>query len=233
MKRSPGMRIVTIVCLFVWLLTLPLVVGASSDPSLRLEKSMFVPGEEIRVNFHASGSWPRDAWIGIIPSNIPHGSEAVNDRHDITYQYIKNRTHGVMVFTAPGPGQWDLRMHNTDNNGQEMAYVSLHVGHATSTIDDSKLWLEKNEFSPGEQIRVTFHASSSWPRDAWIGIIPSNIPHGSEAVNDQHDITYQYIKNRTHGVMVFTAPGHGHWNLRMHDTDSNGREIASVSFRVR
>jgi len=113
--------------------------------------------------------------------------------------------------------------------------TTLAIGKRTSvpTAGDSNLVLEKTVFAPGESIRVEFYASSNWARDAWIGIIPSNISHGSESVNDQHDITYQYIENRTNGVMIFTAPGPGQWDLRMHDTDRNGREVASISFTVR
>jgi hypothetical protein len=236
MKKVSSIRGIFVVCLFIWLFMLPLVAGASSfdnGVNLMIDKTTFAPGEEIRVGFHASGNWPSDAWIGIIPSGIQHGSEAVNDQHDITYQYIKKRTHGVMVFTAPGEGQWDLRMHDTDSNGREVASVSFTVGSAASVSSDAKLTLSKTVFSPGETIRVEFHGNSNWPSDAWIGIIPSGIQHGSEAINDQHDITYQYLNKRTHGVMEFAAPGPGQWDLRMHDTDSNGREITSVSFTVR
>ena len=113
--------------------------------------------------------------------------------------------------------------------------TTLAMGKQTSmpTASDSSLVLEKTVFAPGESIRVEFYASDNWARDAWIGIIPSNISHGSESVNDKYDITYQYIENRTSGVMVFKAPSLGQWDLRMHDTDSNGREVASISFTVR
>ena len=235
MNKIGSMRILTVLGLLIWMVSMPLIAGAVSyeqGAELAIDKTSYAPGESIRVQFSASGNWARDAWIGIIPSNIPHGSEPVNDQHDITYQYIEKRTSGVMVFTAPGAGQWDLRMHDTDGNGREVAYVSFTVGQATPKISDANLVLEKTVFSPGESIRVQFSASNNWARDAWIGIIPSNIPHGSEPVNDQHDITYQYIEKRTSGVMVFTAPGPGHWDFRMNDADSNGREVSYVSFTV-
>ena len=130
MRKLGNVRILMMVSLFICLLALPLVASASShnhEVGLAIEKTLYEPGEEIRVNFHASGNWPEDAWIGIIPSHIQHGSEEINDEYDITYQYIEKRTHGVMVFTAPGPGQWDLRMHNTDHNGKEISYVSFTV----------------------------------------------------------------------------------------------------------
>lgn len=130
MRKTESVRLLAVICILIWMLHLPLVAGAVSyigGSALSLEKTSFTQGEAIRVQFTASGNWPRNAWIGIIPSHIPHGSESVNDRHDITYQYIEKRTSGVMVFTAPGPGQWDLRMHDTDDNGREVTSVSFTV----------------------------------------------------------------------------------------------------------
>lgn len=96
-----------------------------------------------------------------------------------------------------------------------------------------QLTLNKQNFKVGEQIQVSFRAPAGLHRSAWIGIIPSNIPHGDEEVNDSHDITYQYLEGRTSGTFVFTAPSSGYWDLRMHSTDTRGIEIASVSFTTR
>jgi len=99
-----------------------------SEASLSLDKTVFSPGDEIRVYFKAPPGYPEDAWVGIIPSNIPHGSEATNDQHDITYQYLKGRKSGTLIFQAPSQtGSWDFRMNDTDNNGREVAYVSFVV----------------------------------------------------------------------------------------------------------
>ena len=130
MKKIASMRILNVFCLLIWMVSMPLVSGAVSyeqGADLVIDKTSYAPGESIRVQFSASGNWARDAWIGIIPSNIQHGSEPVNDQHDITYQYIEKRTSGVMTFTAPGPGQWDFRMHDTDGNGREVGHVSFTV----------------------------------------------------------------------------------------------------------
>jgi hypothetical protein len=191
-----------------------------------------------------------NAWIGIVPSQIAHGSEATNDQHDIAYQYLQNRTSGTMNFTAPTtPGSYDIRFHDTDDNGVELAFVSFAVGGQSSSAgirDDggtvsqagegygreATLRIDKSAYRQGEQIRVRFTAPARYAGDAWIGIIPATTPHGSEATNDQHDITYQYIQQRTSGEMVFTAPPPGRWDFRLHDTDNNGREITFVTFTV-
>jgi len=217
-----------------------------SAVSMAVDKSAVLPGDTITVSFSVSAGLPKDAWIGIVPSNIPHGSEAVNDQHDLTYQYLQGRTRGRLPFSAPTtPGSYDFRMHNTDSNGSEIAFVSFTVGTDQSVADNdpdgpsvsinsqgATVSIDKRSYRQGEKITVHFTAPAHFASDAWVGIIPAHIPHGSEAVNDQHDISYQYISKRTDGQMVFTAPHPGNWDIRLHDTDNNGREITYVTFKV-
>lgn len=99
--------------------------GGSGAATLSLDRTRFVPGEPIAVRFTAPTTWPRDAWVGIIPSSIPHGDERQNDNHDITYQYLEKRSTGTLTFTAPAPGNWDFRLHDTDGGGKEFASVSF------------------------------------------------------------------------------------------------------------
>lgn len=104
-----------------------------SDASLSLSRDRYAPGDAIVVNFKASADYADNAWIGIIPSRVPHGSEAENDRHDLSYQYLGKRTSGSMTFIAPKDvGDYDLRMHDSDNNGREVASVSFRVAVPSS-----------------------------------------------------------------------------------------------------
>ena len=99
---------------------------------------------------------------------------------------------------------------------------------------EPSVMLDKKVYAPGEMITVTFTASPSYQTNAWIGIIPSDVPHGDEAVNDQHDIAYQYLDGMTAGALMFNAPtAPGSYDMRMHDTDSSGIEVASVTFKVK
>lgn len=204
---------------------------AVRDAHLRLDRTVFPPSASALVQFTAPSNFRQNAWVGIVPSHVDHGSEAVNDGHDLTYQYLSGRTSGTLTFTVPAnPGSYDFRMHDTDDNGREVAYVSFTVAPDEKAV---ALKLEKAVFSPFEEIRVGFTAPGGLPGDAWVGIVPSRIEHGSEAVNDQNDLTYQYLKGRTGGVLVFTAPSApGRYDFRMNDTDNSGRELTSVSFRV-
>ncbi len=203
-----------------------------SQASLTLAKTDFKPGETIQVSFSVPEALPEDAWMGIIPSDKPHGSEAENDQYDIDYQYIGGQMSGTLAFDAPGQaGAYDFRLHDTDDNGKEIAWVGFTVvGYDAS---QASLTLAKTDFKPGETIQVSFSVPEALPEDAWIGIIPSDKPHGSEAENDQYDIDFQYIGGQTSGTLAFAAPGEaGAYDFRMHDTDDNGTELTFVSFTV-
>jgi len=96
--------------------------------SLLLRKFSYAPGETIHLTYVAPPGLPEDAWIGIVPSDIPHGDEVRNDRHDLAYQYLEGRTSASLQFEAPQePGDYDLRMNDTDSHGQEMASITFHV----------------------------------------------------------------------------------------------------------
>ncbi len=101
----------------------------------------------------------------------------------------------------------------------------------TSTGAAARMDLDKPVYAPGEAMTLRWNAPV-YPNSAWIGIIPSSIPHGSESVNDQHDVTYQYLGGKTSGTFAFSAPAAGNWDLRMNDRDDGGKEVASVSFKV-
>jgi hypothetical protein len=200
--------------------------------TLTLDKTTFMPGEKANVHFTAPSTFEGNAWIGIIPSNVAHGSEAENDKHDLAYQYLNKKVSGTMAFEVPAkPGSYDFRMHDTDSDGKEVASVTFTVAGGDGK---AMLKLDKTVFAPGDKIMVSFTAPATFKDNAWIGIIPSNVPHGSEAENDKHDLTYQYLKKKVAGTLTFKAPEKpGAYDFRMHDTDSDGKEVASVSFTVK
>jgi len=216
--------------LVMGLVLIPVFVQSAQGAELRLEKTRFAPGESIRVSFTASPDYAANAWVGIIPSDVPHGSEAVNDQHDVTYQYLNKRTSGELTFVAPAqPGSYDFRMNDRDDNGTEVATVSFQVAEPGKAT----LRLERNTFMPGESIHVSFAASPDFAANAWVGIVPSTVAHGSEATNDQNDVAYQYLNKRTSGDLTFVAPAQpGSYDFRMNDRDDNGTEVASITFRV-
>lgn len=220
----------------IFLLTCALALHAltlyGQGESLRTNKSAYHPGESIRVEFVAAPGFKSNAWVGIVPSNIPHGEESVNDRHDLAFQYLRDRREGSLNFTAPtASGSYDLRMHDTDSSGKEVATTSFIVRALDAGI--AKLRIPKARVLPGELLTVEFEAPAGLPSNAWVGIVPSAIAHGEEKVADQHDVAFQYLRGKTAGTLKFVAPvAPGRWDLRMHDSDSNGRELTSSTFEV-
>ena len=208
------------------------IPAGAGEPRLQLEQATFAPNDAIRVRFDAPAWYPEQAWVGLIPSEIPHGDEGVNDENDIEYWYLDGQTTGVLTFTAPmESGSYDLRLN--DGGGQETASVTFGVA-IPKGAGEPGLQLDKATYSPEEEIRVTFEAPSWYAEDAWVGILPSDVPHGDEDVNDGYDLSYEYLEGRTSGEMIFTAPLEpGSYDVRMHDTDDNGKEVASVTFEVK
>jgi hypothetical protein len=99
------------------------------DISISLDKPEYKEGDTIIVKVQG-GDWSKDstAWIGIIPSDIEHGKEVVNDDNDIEFHYPTDMTNGKIEFTAPVPGNYDMRINSSDvENGIEIGYLSFVV----------------------------------------------------------------------------------------------------------
>ncbi len=129
-------------------------LAQSGGASLTIPKRGYAPGESIVVTFSAPVGLPTNAWVGLIPSSVPHGNEATNDQNDIAYKYLSGKTFGTLEFTAPTkPGSYDFRMNSSDNNGVELTSVSFTVGGAPTS--SASLSLSKYSFYPGESIAVT------------------------------------------------------------------------------
>jgi len=105
------------------------VAASSYAQELKLEKSVFSPGEQIKVSFTAPDSYPPDAWVGIVPSTVKHNDPILNDSNQIAFQHLDKKTSGVLVFTAPDkPGKYDFRMSDQDTQqAHETASVTFTV----------------------------------------------------------------------------------------------------------
>lgn len=160
MKRSVSMAmLVFVVCAFA-------LVGCKPKPKLMISKTSVGPGEVITVEYTTPKGFKENAWIGIIPSNIEHGNETRNDKHDLTYQYLKGSTAGKLNFTVPKkPGKYDFRMHDTDNDGMEVAFVTFEVVGATEKPAETaktETVAKRGNFATGDNVMVEWRGSW-WP----------------------------------------------------------------------
>lgn len=194
------------------------------------EPAVAVPAGSITAHFEAAPTFHENAWIGVVPSAIEHGSEEVNDQNNTDYEFVRGRTEGSVILTAPStPGSYDVRLHDSDRKGREVAFATFVVEAA-----QGRVWLDKTEFTTGEKVAAHYEVTAELGKGAWAGIVPSEIPHGDESVNDRHDVDYKYLGKNAQGTLELTAPATaGSWDVRLHDTDSNGHELASVTFTVK
>lgn len=198
---------------------------------VQLDRESYLPGDQIHVTVIAVGLTDT-AWVGVVPSDIPHGSEEENDAHDLGYLRVGEEP---IVLLAPAePGDYDVRLNDSDDAGKEVASRSFKVTVDPAPVEEPKLlWQPPQAVVAESSISVEFEAPLSFPEDAWIGIVPSSTAHGEEAVNDSANLGYQHLNKRSRGKVTLTAPTEpGSYDVRMFDTDSDGKEVASVTFEV-
>ena len=107
-----------------------------SGARLVLGADRYLPGQRLVVSFEAPAGLADNAWVGVVPSSVEHGDEARNDAHDISYEYLRGRTEGELsLYAPPEGGRFDVRMHDSDSGGQEIAHVSFEVELVLEAVD--------------------------------------------------------------------------------------------------
>jgi len=194
-----------------------------------LDKSDFVTGERMNVHFEVPAELNPKAWAGIVPANIEHGSEAVNDQHDISWEYLDGRANGTLAMLSPAKtGKWDVRLNDFNGNGNEFAYVTFNV-----TMAKGEVSIDKGQYSPGETIAVKYNVYNLLSPKAWAGVVPSDIEHGSEARNDNYDTSWEYLGGASGSLKLRAPDKPGRYDVRVHDSNDDGNEIAFTSFVVK
>ncbi len=98
------------------------------DGSINADKPKYAPNEEIVVTFSINTPLADDAWVGIVPSDTPHGSESENDAVDIAFAYMRDAQDGLIILEAPyDAGNYDIRLFSTDADGVELDSIFIIV----------------------------------------------------------------------------------------------------------
>ena len=208
------------------------VVGAQQS-DVQLEKQEYRPGEQIAVLVTGTALGP-DAWVGVIPSNIPHGEESVNDEHDLSYFKFGNEQS---FLVAPNePGEYDIRLNEDDSKegAKELASRSFKVVVDSEPVTEAKiLWTPPENIAPGSKLEVAFEVPLGTSVDAWIGVVPAEVSHGDEEKADEADLNFEKLGARSRGTARLTAPETpGSYTVRMFADDNKGAELGSVTFTV-
>lgn len=211
----------------------PVIKKPSSPPPwVAISKDIFKPGEEIAVEYEGTDGLSASAWIGIVPSYVPHGREKMNAAHALARLTLGGSVKGVLKFSAPAfPGEYEIRFNDSETDGKEIASVKFTVeGEAVQPT----LKIPKRVYSPGETIEVEFTAPGYFSRTAWVGIVPSSVEHGSEEINDKEKLFQKYLEGAPSGVITLYAPSQeGEYDIRMNDSDVEGVEVVSEGFVVK
>jgi hypothetical protein len=207
------------------------MVGAQ-QADVQLDKETYFPGQQISVVALATGLQD-SAWVGVLPAALPHGSEEENDSHDLDYKTVMGETQLILVAPTE-PGDYDVRLHDSDQEGKEVASRRFKVVPDPSPVTEAKiLWQPKASVVAGTTLEIPFEAPLAFPEDAWIGIVPAATPHGKESDSDSANLGYAHLDRRSRGTVRLTAPAQpGQYEVRMFDADSDGKEIVSVAFVV-
>lgn len=93
---------------------------------LTLDKTEYEIGgsEEITGQLDAEG-FGDEAWIGAVPSGVPHGDDERNDTYDTDYEYLSTLENGKFTLALPeAAGNYDLRI---CDGTVEVAYMTIIV----------------------------------------------------------------------------------------------------------
>lgn len=108
-------------------------LAAQEAPWIRVKADRVAPRSQIVVEYKIPFGYAANAWIGFIPTEVPHGSEAVNDEYDVCYEYLGKTISGSVTLPVPDlEGPWDLRLHDTDDSGLEVASLTVMVSYDLS-----------------------------------------------------------------------------------------------------
>lgn len=128
--------------------------GAPDGPAVLLDRRIYEPGERMTVQWRSPGTYDADAWVGMIPDIVPHGSETDGDAADLTWVRLGQRRAGSASFLAPQfPGTWTVRMYDGDDaDSREVASAPFFVNPPSDGVLVESLVFEDHA---GAELRRT------------------------------------------------------------------------------
>lgn len=102
------------------------------DGSMTVDGTEFTVGETFEVMLVINTPLSDSAWVGIVPTETPHGSEAEGDAVDVYYEYVSQAVDGRVTMIAPTvAGTYDVRLYSSDDSG-----VGLELASTTITVSE-------------------------------------------------------------------------------------------------
>ena len=96
--------------------------------AMATDKKFYARGEAVTLTLDWAGTPDETCWIGIVPADIRHGDEEINDEADLTYLYLGGAEPGDFTFTYMlEPGSYTFRANEPDSGGAELAWTASTV----------------------------------------------------------------------------------------------------------
>lgn len=101
-----------------------------------------------------------------------------------------------------------------------------------SALKVKGLTLDKTEYEVGGNEEITGQLDAEgWSDKAWIGVVPSGVPHGDDERNDTYDESFDYLSSLESGRFSLELPSAaGHYDLRICDGTV---EVAYMTFMMK
>ena len=111
-----------------------------------------------------------------------------------------------------------------------LAYaITMLACSGKPSIDLNEDWVQ-----PGKTIQVKWDAPVSQQKSgAWIGVVPAVTPADDKITHDNADLQYKTLDGKSSGKFELRVPnGQGKYELRIYDSETNGKVLASTPFTV-
>ncbi|MCK4258712.1 MAG: LysM peptidoglycan-binding domain-containing protein [Halanaerobiales bacterium] len=142
--------------------------------------------------------------------------------------YIITRTC-VKVYNYP-TGEWSTTL--TLEGDEKLRFEGIELERSPDISIGPGIFIDFDRVKRGDSVTIKFTAGEDYGRRAWIGIIPEDILHGPEGLNDAADITYKYIGKKTSGTLTLTIPEDaplGKYQFRMFPAAVDKKEEVAYS----
>lgn len=198
------------------------IVGVSNPvkivyPTVKLDASPLLinvgPGKKIKASYSNAPGFGND-WVGLF--EVGAGA-----RSWLNYIYTKGLKAGSMEFDAPEkPGNYELRFwtkesvsHLTSSQAIQIVWGKAEISYTLSVPDGSGK----------RKITVTYSGAPGYQND-WIGLF-------KVGAGDRTYLTYQYLKGKTSGTLLFDCPGEkGMYEFRMWANEGAKHLVTSSGF---
>jgi hypothetical protein len=95
---------------------------------------------------------------------------------------------------------------------------------------ESSITIDFTAINRGQVARISYVAAVPLAPTAWLGIVPAETPHDNAYETDRYDVLYVYLKGQPRGTLRVQIPTNipqGEYEVRIFDSDGNGREVAA------